>query len=139
MCSLSVPCSSIISSAYLSSITGANGRNSSRNLILEFTLSFISAFLGSARMLLLPKARGPNSILPWYQPTTFPSYNSSVTSSHNSASLRCLYINLFCSIAATIRLSLYSGPMNEVSSILPFINNEQTNAAPIAHPESSGA
>jgi hypothetical protein len=36
-------------------------------------MSFISALRGSARMLRLPSARGPNSEPPWNQPMMLPS------------------------------------------------------------------
>ena len=57
-------------SASSSAAAGANGRNGSRNLIFSLIRSFISAWRGSARMLRLPSARGPNSKRPWNQPTT---------------------------------------------------------------------
>ena len=53
------------------STTGAKGRNDSRNLIFRFISDCISRLRASPRMLRLPKARGPNSIRPWTQPTTF--------------------------------------------------------------------
>ena len=48
----------------LSSTDGANGRKLSRNLIFRLTRSRFSARRGSARMLRLPSARGPNSMRP---------------------------------------------------------------------------
>ena len=50
---------------------GANGRNDSRNLIFRFITDCIAWLRASPRMLRLPSARGPNSIRPWNQPTTF--------------------------------------------------------------------
>ena len=58
--------------------SGAPGRKGSRNLIFVFTRSFILAFLGSASMLLLPRALGPHSNRPWNQPVhqdTNPKYH----------------------------------------------------------------
>src|SRR5215510_13542902 len=46
------------------------------NLTRLFSLSFMSARRGSARMLRLPSARGPNSERPWNQPNTLPSESS---------------------------------------------------------------
>jgi hypothetical protein len=66
-------CSSRISNhswTFFSSTLGANGRKDSRNLILRFMTSCISRERASPRMLRLPRARGPNSIRPWYHPTT---------------------------------------------------------------------
>ena len=45
-------------------IEGAKGLKPSRNLIFRFNLFCISGFLASPKILLLPRARGPNSILP---------------------------------------------------------------------------
>ena len=62
-----------ISCARSASTIGANGRNACRCLTRLLSLSFISAVRGSARMLRLPSARGPNSERPWNQPNTLPS------------------------------------------------------------------
>ena len=51
---------------------GAKGRNGSRNFTSWFTRSFIAGSRGSARMLRFPRARSPNSMPPWNQPTIFP-------------------------------------------------------------------
>ena len=58
-------------------MTGAKGLKGSRNLILMLTRSFISSLLGSARMLLFPRALGPHSNLPWKRPMTLPATRSS--------------------------------------------------------------
>ena len=63
---------------------GAKGLNASLNLILVFTLSFMLGCRGSANMLLLPNARGPNSILSWNHPIMCESANSCATMRHNS-------------------------------------------------------
>ena len=60
---------------------GANGRKLSRNLILRFMVACIFGERGSPRMLRAPRARGPNSIRPWNQPTTFSSASSPATCS----------------------------------------------------------
>ena len=69
------------SSTSSSKITGANGRNSCRRLIL-FTLSLISGPRGSANKLRFPNARGPNSARPLATPAILfmiSSLNSSLT------------------------------------------------------------
>ena len=48
-------------------------------LIILFKRDFIWGSLGFANIERLPNALAPNSILPWNQPTTFPSIISSVT------------------------------------------------------------
>src|SRR5882724_966450 len=55
-----------------SSTAGANGRKDSLIFTRALILSFISGCRGSARIDLLPKDRGPNSIRPCDQPMTFP-------------------------------------------------------------------
>ena len=58
------------------STLGANGRKLSRNLIFRFITDCIFGTRGSPRMLRAPSARGPNSMRPWNQPTTFSSASS---------------------------------------------------------------
>jgi len=49
-----------------------NFRNHSRCLMKSFRFSRTYSAHGEARTLRLPKARGPNSVAPWYQPMTLP-------------------------------------------------------------------
>ena len=56
---------------------GANGLVTS--LTLRFKISFIFAGYGEVKIDLLPKALGPNSILPLNQPTIFCFFNKSET------------------------------------------------------------
>jgi hypothetical protein len=74
------------SGAFSSRIDGANGRNDSRNLILRFMTDCIFVLRASPRMLRAPSARGPNSIRPWNQPTTFSVARRSATLSHSACS-----------------------------------------------------
>ena len=52
-------------------IEGAKGLKLSLNFILRFKFFCIEGDLGSAKIDLFPNALGPNSILPWNQPTIF--------------------------------------------------------------------
>src|SRR6266511_2861905 len=61
------------------STLGAKGRKPSRNLIFRFICACIRGLRGSPRILRAPSARGPNSILPSNQPTTFSWARSSAT------------------------------------------------------------
>src|SRR5437588_9920049 len=68
------------------STEGANGRKDSRRLILALILSFKVGRVGLARIERFPKARGPHSLLPCYQPTTLPAAISCATASTSAPS-----------------------------------------------------
>src|ERR1043166_8756870 len=58
-----------VTAALSFSTLGANGRQPSRNFTASLTRSRLSAKRGSDRMERAPRARGPNSMRPWNQPT----------------------------------------------------------------------
>ena len=59
-------------SACSAATAGAKGRNSSRFFTSMLIWSRMAPSRGSPRIERLPRARGPNSIRPWYQPITLP-------------------------------------------------------------------
>src|SRR5438128_11438061 len=61
---------------------GARGRHHSLPFI-SLTIFRVVGFVGSATMLLFPKALGPNSALPWYHATIPPLATSSATSAES--------------------------------------------------------
>ena len=66
---------------------GAKGRKDSRYLTLRLSSFCMVGERGSARMLLPPSARGPNSIRPLCQPTALPSANAWAACSIASSSV----------------------------------------------------
>ncbi len=60
--------------------TGRTGRKLSRRLILALRICFMSARRGSQTIERSPSARGPHSIRPWNQPTTWPSATAAAVS-----------------------------------------------------------
>src|SRR3989338_9680797 len=95
-------------------IEGQKGRNASRNLIFSLTRFFISARPGCANTERFPNAGGPNSILPWNQPTTLPDDNSSAAVFIIFSSF--VYLRFAASIAARPTDAEYSGPKYKLVS-----------------------
>ena len=65
---------------------GAKGRNDSRYLTFRFSTDCMLGERASPRIERAPKARGPNSIRPWNQPSALPSASASTLASISSAS-----------------------------------------------------
>ena len=70
-------------------MTGANGRNGSRNFTAAFSRPVTSGRSGDARIDRLPSARGPASSLPWNSPAIFPAASWAARYRAGSADLPC--------------------------------------------------
>lgn len=133
------------SAARSARIEGAKGRKLSRNLIFRFTRCQLSAFLASARMARFQRDLGPNSILPWNQPTTFCSRRYLETRLKSSVSPYVSCGTPVLSRYSAISASPHSGPQKTWGISVGFLRGfpntwyQAWRAAPADHPASQAA